>query len=89
VPRGALYFVDPTDREARGAFYLVDGVAGDRAHVGVDLADSDLDVEPLLESVFVCPNRAHLGPRVSFNHIVSDQWSVVSGQWKLNQRLFT
>src|SRR6266481_3271298 len=68
VTRCALDFVDAIDRKARRVFDLIDGLTRYRAHVSMNFTDGYLDVEPLLKSVFVGPNRAHLGPRVSFNH---------------------
>src|SRR5215475_6037691 len=68
VARYAFDFIYTLDREARGAFDLVDGVPWDGAHVGVNFADGNFDIEPLLKPVFVCPDGAHLRACVSFDH---------------------
>ena len=59
---------DALDGEGGARLDLLDRLARDRAHLGVDFADGDLDVEPLLKLVLLRPERAHLGQRVAFNH---------------------
>ena len=63
-----LDLVNALDREFRARFYLFQRVARNRAHLGVDFADGDLDVQPLLELGLFRPERAHFGQGVSRNH---------------------
>ena len=51
------------------AVYLTLLKPGDTV-LGMNLADSDLDIEPLLKFVLKRPNSAHLRQCVSFDHIV-------------------
>jgi hypothetical protein len=68
VAGGALDLFDSIDGESGFATYDVDCFSRDGSHFGVDFADGYFDIEPFLKSVFFRPDRAHFGPRVSFDH---------------------
>src|SRR5688572_27786527 len=64
-----LDFIDALDGKLRPRFNLFQRVLGDGAHLSVDFADSNLDIQPLLESALLAPERAHFGECVSFDHL--------------------
>jgi hypothetical protein len=49
-------------------FDFVERFSRDGTHFGMDFADSNLDVKPLLKLVLFRPEGAHFGQGVSWNH---------------------
>jgi hypothetical protein len=73
-----LYLADALDREGRLPPYLPHRRGGNGPHLGVDLADGDLHVQPLPEFVLLGPERAHLGQCVAFDHFLERRPSAIS-----------
>src|SRR5436305_5508282 len=63
-----LDFAYALDVEGGLPTYLLDRLARNRPHLGVDFAHGQLNVEPLLKLVLLRPESAHFGQRVAFNH---------------------
>src|SRR5689334_6377509 len=68
VVRRLLDLVDALDGESSARFDLLESVARNRAHLGMDLAHGDFHVEPFLKLVLLGPECAHLGQCVTFDH---------------------
>ena len=47
---------------------LSNGIGGNRAHLGMNLTNRDLDIKPFLKLVFLRPDGAHLRQCVAFDH---------------------
>jgi hypothetical protein len=62
--------VNPLDRKNGVRFNLLQSVRRNSPHLGVDLADGDLHVEPFLKFVTFGPESAHFGQRVACDHIL-------------------
>src|SRR5689334_14756930 len=82
VIRRLLDLVDALDRKPRARFDLFQRVARNRAHLGVDFADSDFHVEPFLKLVLLRPERAHLGQGVTIDHYLFTEarWNLQSNE---------
>src|SRR6185369_15163605 len=80
VVRRLLDLVDALDGEFCASFNLLQRVARNRAHLGVDLTDSDFNVEPFLKLVLLRPERAHLGQCVTIDHyfFTEARWNLQS-----------
>ncbi len=63
-----LDFVNAGDGKLCAALDLFQGFTRNRAHLGVDFADRDFHVQPLLELGLFGPERAHFGQGVAINH---------------------
>jgi hypothetical protein len=66
-----LDLIDALDREGCLRLDLFERPRRDRPHLGVDFAHGDLHVQPLLESILLRPERAHLRQCVAWNHVQS------------------
>src|SRR6185369_13920725 len=80
VIRRLLDLVDALNRKLRARFYLLQRIARNRAHLGVNLADSDFHVEPFLKLVLLRPERAHFGQCVTIDHYLFTEarWNLQS-----------
>src|SRR5829696_4862178 len=83
---GRLFdLVDAFNSKLSTRLNLFQRITRDRAHLGMDLADSDLHVQPFLKFVLLRPERAHFGQYVTRNHFyriclsnnvfISTRWS--------------
>jgi hypothetical protein len=68
VVRRLLDLVYPLHGERSFGFDLFERVGRYRSIFGMNLADGDLDIEPLLKLILLRPDRTHLGQCVSFDH---------------------
>ena len=68
VPHFVFNFVDAGDLEPGMSAQQARGFGGNDAEFGQRLRGRQLNFQPLLKAVFVTPDPAHFGPRVSRNH---------------------
>ena len=65
---GLLDFFDSFDAEIRLGADFLGNVLRDVAVVCERLEGGEFDLKPLPDFIFFCPDPAHFGPRVSFDH---------------------
>src|SRR5262249_54324891 len=72
-----LDLVDSGDGEFRATLDLFQRVPGNSPHLGMDFADGDFHIQPLLKPGLFRPESAHFRQGVAINH------GFISARWKL------